>query len=602
MNPELLSPIPGDNPAGTSLRYEPLYDQIKEARREDEDLPQGEWQTSRKTADWPLVIKLATDALTRRTKDLQLAAWLTEAWLRREGFAGLHRGLSLNRQLIEQYWDTLYPELDDGDAEMRAAPLEWLSLKLDVPIRRVALNREGHSLLDYRTSRTIPTEEDAEYDSARKEQREDAASDGKLMPEAFDAGFAATPKEWYRELVSELDACLAELSALDAACDERFAEVAPSFSHMRGVLQDVRQVAGQLLARKLELEPDAPGEGGGVLEIQLGDGPGAEPVPGDGPAAAAAAAPISATGGPRSAEEAAAWVVAAARRLRQDRPADPSSYLLVRGFRWGELRAGGDSIDPRLLVAPPAEIRTRLKTMLIDGAWTELLSTGEEVMAQPYGRGWLDLQRYVLGAVDALGGEYEPVGAAIRGALRTLLADLPDLVAHTLMDDSPTANADTLAWLREEKLLPAAGADGAPVEEPVRRPTRRDPHDLAMARLRGGDARGAMALLMFEAAQERSARARFLRRAQAAEVMVDSGMEAVALPILRELLDQVEAHRLEDWEAADSVAHVLGLVYRCGVKLDSSDVDTRSLYERICRLDPVQAIRLQAGGNGHEGY
>ena len=76
----LLAPVPGASAAGANLRYEPLYDQIKEARREDDDLPQGDWQSTRKTADWPLVIRLTTDALAKRSKDLQLAAWLTD-WL-----------------------------------------------------------------------------------------------------------------------------------------------------------------------------------------------------------------------------------------------------------------------------------------------------------------------------------------------------------------------------------------------------------------------------------------------------------------------------------------------------------------------------------------
>ena len=36
----LLAPIPGDNPAGGSLAYSPEYDQIREARRSDEDINQ----------------------------------------------------------------------------------------------------------------------------------------------------------------------------------------------------------------------------------------------------------------------------------------------------------------------------------------------------------------------------------------------------------------------------------------------------------------------------------------------------------------------------------------------------------------------------------
>ena len=42
---DILNPIPGDNPSGENLRYAPVYDKIKEARRQDDDAPQGQWQS-----------------------------------------------------------------------------------------------------------------------------------------------------------------------------------------------------------------------------------------------------------------------------------------------------------------------------------------------------------------------------------------------------------------------------------------------------------------------------------------------------------------------------------------------------------------------------
>ena len=47
----LLTPIPGDNPAGEDLRYNSTYDEIKEARRADDQLERGVWQRDLKTAD-----------------------------------------------------------------------------------------------------------------------------------------------------------------------------------------------------------------------------------------------------------------------------------------------------------------------------------------------------------------------------------------------------------------------------------------------------------------------------------------------------------------------------------------------------------------------
>src|SRR5712692_2922700 len=105
---DLLNTIEGDNPSGANLRYAPVYDKIKEARRQDDDAPQGDWQRDRKVADFKQVIKLAGDTLAAKSKDLQLGAWITEAMLAQEGFSGLRQGIDLLRGLIESFWDTLY--------------------------------------------------------------------------------------------------------------------------------------------------------------------------------------------------------------------------------------------------------------------------------------------------------------------------------------------------------------------------------------------------------------------------------------------------------------------------------------------------------------
>ena len=71
---EFLQPIAEASPSGVDLRYDPVYDNIKEARRQDDDLNQGAWQTERKLADYPKVINLAGTALKKKSKDLHLAA------------------------------------------------------------------------------------------------------------------------------------------------------------------------------------------------------------------------------------------------------------------------------------------------------------------------------------------------------------------------------------------------------------------------------------------------------------------------------------------------------------------------------------------------
>src|ERR1700722_17808151 len=89
---DLLNPIPGANPSGINLRYDPVADKIKEARREDFEAPQGAWKSALKVADYAQAIKLAGDAIATKGKDLQVSVWLVDAHTRREGFGALPPG------------------------------------------------------------------------------------------------------------------------------------------------------------------------------------------------------------------------------------------------------------------------------------------------------------------------------------------------------------------------------------------------------------------------------------------------------------------------------------------------------------------------------
>ena len=160
----LLAPIPGENPAGEDLRYSPIYDDLKEARRADDQLERGEWQREIKTSDWDKVISLASDALSKKSKDLQIAAWLTEALIRKEGFSGLAAGLKLLLGLLQGYWENVYPVIEEGDLEFRGAPLQFLNDKVSSSLKEVPLTdpsaTPGYSWLKWQESREVGAESD----------------------------------------------------------------------------------------------------------------------------------------------------------------------------------------------------------------------------------------------------------------------------------------------------------------------------------------------------------------------------------------------------------------------------------------------------------
>src|SRR5512147_975488 len=366
---DLLSPVAGDNPAGADLRYDPLYDKIKEARREDDDAPQGEWQRARKVADWPQVIKLAGDALATKSKDLQIAAWLAEAMLRREGYGAFRATLDVIRGLLDKFWEQLYPEIEDGDLELRAAPLEWLGSRMDLALRSVPLNRAGHDYIRYKDARAFGYEDEAAADDGKSAKRAEAIEEGRPTPEDFDKSLAETPKPFYKQLVADLDGTLASVQALDELSREKFGDDAPSYLRLRETVEELSRTARQLLAKKLELDPDPPEAQ--PVEAAVGGASGA-----DGAGGAPAAGGVLAAE-PVDRNDAAQRVIGAARFLRRTEPRNPASYLMLRALRWGELRAEGASPDPKLLDAPTTQVRTQLRGLMLDSAWDQLLELAE---------------------------------------------------------------------------------------------------------------------------------------------------------------------------------------------------------------------------------
>jgi type VI secretion system protein ImpA len=259
---ELLRPISNSNPGGVDLRYSAVYEKIKEARREDDGLSQGAWQHERKVADYKLVVELTCQAIAAQSKDLQLAAWLTEALLHEQSYAGLQTGLSVCHGLLDTLWDHLFPALEDSDAEMRAAPLEWIGSRLDAAVRAVPLVRAGYDWFVYKDSRALGYENPSATPEQKK-TRDKILKEGRVAPEAFDKSFAETPRGFYVKAEKDLDASLAALQALDVLCAGKFENVAPGFGKLRSAIEEVRFVVHGLIEKKREAEPEPVAEAPG---------------------------------------------------------------------------------------------------------------------------------------------------------------------------------------------------------------------------------------------------------------------------------------------------------------------------------------------------
>ncbi len=598
LSEELLQPISQASPSGKDLRYI-IYDKVREARREDDELNRGAWITERKKADYPLALRLCCEALEKDTKDLQLAAWATESSLTLDSLPGFHRGLDFLARLLDGFWDSLYPIIEDDDLEPRAAILYWLSGRTAQLLLRIPLTDGGFTWLQYRESRAVGYEADCADDDAKRERFQQAIDEGKLSADAFEHAFVATKKAFYEDKLNEADLCLRSLEQLDATCSARFQQDGPSFNGVKERLEELRQALRILLNKKLEQEPSAETPAAETEFVLEEVEPSATlqretvrvPVP---------VKRQSASAEPESVEDAIKCILDGAKYLRTQEPYRPLAYLVTRAVRWGELRETSGELNPDQLEPPPTQIRKRLKMLAQNAEWDDLLDDAEAAMSLPCGRGWLDLQRYIVKACKELGDSYAPIAAAITSELKALLEDYPQLLEASLCDATPAANPETQVWAANfmARTGPSASSFSrfrkAEVEsEPcVEARETTDAFESATQAAASGRTQEAIEILEREIAREASGRRRFRRRLQLAEICMNSGHKAVALPILEGLAQEIERRDLEAWEDPDLLINVLRLLFLCMEKQKNRAEEREKVYARICRLAPTQALEL----------
>jgi len=481
---------------------------------------------------------------------------------------------------------------------LRAAPLAWVGSKLDVAVRRLALTKNKLDLLKYQESRRVGYEADCAGDEAKLEVRSAAIAEKKCTAEEFDEAVRVTGNAFYERLSANLVDALESLQSLESLGDAKFGREAPSFANLRTALEEVQDFVRHYY------QPEQPEDEEPTQEEPLSEEAVESTESQEGPASTTPAVKKrSVSAEPADRDDAMQRLTIVAHFLRHENPRNPVPYLLLRAMRWGELREAGPSLSPDMLEPPPTEKRTQLKKSAMEGNWTDVLETAEAAMSMPCGRGWLDLQRYSVRACESLGSDFDPPAAAIRSELKSLLADYPDLVNASLMDDTPTANAETQAWLRESILPPPpAPSPTEPVEppvvevaEPLKSNGEKPPEviELAMKAARSGHVQEAIEMLTREIGQDRSGRGRFTRQIQLASIFLATKHEAIAYPILMELAEEIDRRKLEEWEEAATVAQPLALLYRCAEKLGRDDSEKQRIYQKLCRLDPAQALALR---------
>jgi type VI secretion system protein VasJ len=149
---QVRSPISADAPGGRDVRYDDEFDALKNeigkqsavGSRTDFDrlVQRGSQLVGGKAGgdgvgtltedaggpDYARIVELATNILSTKSKDLQVAGYLCLGLFRSERYAGLAEGLEIYKALLDGFWDTLYPELRRMEGRRQA--VQWIAQRI----------------------------------------------------------------------------------------------------------------------------------------------------------------------------------------------------------------------------------------------------------------------------------------------------------------------------------------------------------------------------------------------------------------------------------------------------------------------------------------
>jgi type VI secretion system protein ImpA len=325
----LLEPITLAAPCGESLRYEGTYDRIQQARQADDpSLARGVWKFELRKADWAVVQDLCVEALKIRTKDLQIACWLTEAWLHLHEVSGFAEGMRLQNELCRKYWDGMYPQIEAGDVEYRITPVQWINEKLSLELKMVPLttadsdDKPRYTLADWEAACRAPT------------LPKEGPNAPRVTLAQFGQSATLTPTKFLDDLMDDLHAALAECQSLEALFDEKCGEHAPSLRQVALILESIRGILHTHLSQREREKPaEAPPP---VADVEAAPAESIEhlseehiPAPKE-----------KGTGPIRSRADAYRMLQEAADYLAIIEPHSPTPYLVRRAINWGDMKLG----------------------------------------------------------------------------------------------------------------------------------------------------------------------------------------------------------------------------------------------------------------------
>jgi type VI secretion system protein ImpA len=136
----LLEPVSEETPAGEDLSYDSSRYELEQAFESSVSIDASGEETQGEEIDWRRIVKSIEDQFTR-SKDIWLAVYLCRAGAKSGSLETVEAGAQALAELMERYWDTVHPTLDELGLPGRKAPCDALSRRAEflAPLERTPL-------------------------------------------------------------------------------------------------------------------------------------------------------------------------------------------------------------------------------------------------------------------------------------------------------------------------------------------------------------------------------------------------------------------------------------------------------------------------------
>ena len=523
------TPISEDVPSGKDVRYEESFEALS-----GEVAKIGSVSAS-SAVDWDKVMSLSIGILEKESKHLQVASYLCYALLKTKGIGEMPTGFHILRQVMENFWDTLYP-----------------------PKKRMKGRRAIITWWEEKISEFIEQSENVTWE---KEKR---------------------------------DAMLDDLSGIDQFLGDNMEDaplLRPLINKIKSVVNEKKEEAPPTpepvepaTAEQAEPSP-APSS-----TQASSPAPAAASVPAAAPVAAPAAPAMDPDAdGAAILKQGLNFLRKTATALRKLNPFDSVPYRLSRIAAWTSVQNlppadGGKTLIP----SPDAQLKESIELLSANGNWEGLVNTCEPIVGEYLF--WVDLSRYVAEGMEQLG--YARISEIIGTETVQFVSRMNGIETLSFSDGTPFADYETQEWLQQISRSGGQGEGGGTSGDPVKQKIgEKTAEAMSMVKEKKMDA--ALGILMEPLASAPSEREKFLWKLAVTRLLINARQIKIAASYIDDILAAIEIFNLEKWEPDHAIeAFSLALA---GLRLQKSEQHAdkiQSIIGKVSMLDPVTALKI----------